>query len=217
MESSSSHQPPTERDALQARLDALASRRAATPPTRATSASTKDRPASRPKRRHAAKGARAAALSLSLVSTGGLATLFAATSAHAGTQLQGASIASAPQTSSAPQASGTASATGASAPAARPAVVDGGVFHNKWGDVQVEATFSDGQLVDVTTLQTPYRDGRSVSINGRAAPQLNAEALAAQNANVDTVSGATYTSNDYRRSLQSAIDTARSAGVTSIA
>jgi uncharacterized protein with FMN-binding domain len=145
-----------------------------------------------------------------------LATLFAATSAHAGTQLQGASIASGPQTTSAPAAGGAASASAAST-AARPAVVDGGVFHNRWGDVQVEATFSGGKLIDVTTLQTPYRDGRSVSINGRAAPQLNAEALAAQSANVDTVSGATYTSTDYRRSLQSAIDTARSAGVTSIA
>ena len=100
------------------------------------------------------------------------------------------------------------------APAAN-TVVDGGVFHNKWGDVQVQATFAaDGTLLDVTTLQTPYRDGKSVRINDRAVPQLNAEALSAQSANVDTVSGATYTSNDYSRSLQSAIDAAALAGIT---
>lgn len=216
MATSSSHQPPTERDALQARLDALASRRAAAAPPQPTGGAA-PRPASRPKRRHAAKGARAAALTLSLASTGGLATLFAATSAHAGTQVQGASIAAGPQSTSAPQGRSTA-ATGAAATSGQPVVVDGGVFHNRFGDVQVEATFSaDGQLVDVTTLQTPYRDGRSVSINGRAAPQLNAEALSAQSAEVDTVSGATYTSGDYRRSLQSAIDTARAAGVTTLA
>jgi uncharacterized protein with FMN-binding domain len=102
--------------------------------------------------------------------------------------------------------------------AATDAVVDGAVFHNKWGDVQVEATFApDGTLVDVTTLQTPYRDGKSVWINDQAVPQLNSEALTAQSAAVDTVSDATYTSNDYRRSLQSAIDTARAAELTAIA
>ena len=60
-------------------------------------------------------------------------------------------------------------------------------------------------------------DGKSVRINERAVPQLNSEALTAQSAEVDTVSGATYTSNDYRRSLQSAIDAARAAGLTAIA
>ena len=58
--------------------------------------------------------------------------------------------------------------------------------------------------------------GSSVRINDRAVPQLNSEALTAQSADVDTVSGATYTSNDYRRSLQSAIDAAKAAGLTAI-
>ena len=92
------------------------------------------------------------------------------------------------------------------------------MFHNKWGDVQVQATFAaDGSLVDVTTLQTPDRDGKSVRINDRAVPQLNTEALSTQSARVDTVSGATYTSTDYRNSLQSAIDAANAAGLTAIA
>lgn len=97
-------------------------------------------------------------------------------------------------------------------------VVQGGVFTNKWGDVQVQATFAaDGSLVDVITLETPWRDGKSVRINDRAVPVLNEEALTIQSANVDTISGATYTSNDYRRSLQSAIDVAREAGLTTLA
>ena len=99
--------------------------------------------------------------------------------------------------------------TQAPAAQAQSVVVQGGVFHNKWGDVQVQATFApDGSLVDVVTLQTPSRDGKSVRINDRAAPQLNAEALSVQSADVHTVSGATYTSQAYLQSLQSAIDRA---------
>ena len=85
--------------------------------------------------------------------------------------------------------------------------VDGAVFSNKWGEVQVEVTFAaDGSLADVTPLQTPYRDGKSVRINERAVPRLNSEALSVQSATVDTVSGATYTSEAYAESVQSAID-----------
>ena len=114
-------------------------------------------------------------------------------------------------------------ATSAPATTAAPAntgattVVDGAVFQNKWGDVQVEVTFAaDGSIAEVTTLKTPYVDNKSVRINQRAVPQLNSEALTVQSADVDTVSGATYTSNDYRRSLQSAIDAANAAGITTI-
>jgi len=114
-------------------------------------------------------------------------------------------------------------ATSAPATTAAPAntgattVVDGAVFQNKWGDVQVEVTFAaDGTIAEVTTLKTPYVDNKSVRINQRAVPRLNSEALTVQNADVDTVSGATYTSNDYRRSLQSAIDAANAAGITTI-
>ena len=45
-----------------------------------------------------------------------------------------------------------------------------------------------------------------------AAPTLRREALAAQSAKIDTVSGATYTSEGYRQSLQAAIDAAHAAG-----
>ncbi len=92
------------------------------------------------------------------------------------------------------------------------------MYSSKWGNVQVQATFAaDGSLVDVVTLETPYLDEKSVSINNRAVPTLISESLTSQSADVDTVSGATYTSEDYSQSLQSAIDAAREAGLTSLA
>ena len=214
--------PPTEHDALQARLDALNSRRhPAAPPTGPPAALPPNRTGTRSGRRHAAKGARAAALGLSLASTGALGALFALTNGQpaAANQIEAASI-----VAGAPASTPPVPATAAPTPKTQPppvlatsTVVDGGVFNNKWGDVQVEATFgADGTLLDVSALQTPDRDSKSVRINDGAVPQLNSEALTAQSAQVDTVSGATYTSDDYRRSLQSAIDVAKSAGLTAI-
>jgi uncharacterized protein with FMN-binding domain len=63
----------------------------------------------------------------------------------------------------------------------------------------------------VSVLRYPDGDRKSVSINNRALPRLIKETATAQSAEVDTVSGATYTSGSYRQSLQSAIDQARSA------
>ena len=226
------------RDAVrEQRIAALAARRdpAATHPTTAPPAAGTP---GRTKRRHAARGARAVSLGLSLASTGGLAAFFAMSNGQAGTQLQTATIVAAPvagatSATTTPAVSptmapsptvvalavpGAAVTTTPTTVAVANTIVQGGVFHNRWGDVQVQATFAaDGTLVDVVTLQTPDRDGKSVRINDRAVPQLNTEALTSQTAQVDTVSGATYTSTDYRNSLQSAIDAARAAGLTAIA
>ena len=68
-------------------------------------------------------------------------------------------------------------------------------------------------MVTVAVEQSPDSDGKSVRINQRALPLLQSEALSAQSAKVDTVSGATYTSAAYAKSLQAAIDEARAAGV----
>ena len=80
--------------------------------------------------------------------------------------------------------------------------------HTRFGDVQVQITVQDGILSDVTALQLTDQDSRSVSISNRAAPILRQEVLSAQSANVHSVSGATYTSNAYLTSLQSALDQA---------
>ncbi len=225
-------------DALQARLASLASKRNATPassapPVQATAQATgRTTTRTTTRRRHPAKHSRTAALALSFVTTGGLGYLLAATdpgvsaapASQAGIVTATATaptVTAAATTSStiavAPTADTTASTTSTTAApvvVADPIVVNGETFTNKWGPVQVQATFAaDGTLTAVDTLQTPTADGKSIRINDSAVPRLNSSALTAQNANVDTVSGATYTSNGYRQSLQSAIDIAVANGI----
>lgn len=79
--------------------------------------------------------------------------------------------------------------------------------YTEWGDVQVEATISDGRLVDVVVLQAPS-DRKSTTINDGAVPILEAQAVDLQSADLDIVSGATYTSGTYADSLQAALDQA---------
>lgn len=101
---------------------------------------------------------------------------------------------------------------------AGPTTIDGQVIYNPFGAVQVEATFgADGSITDVKVLQAPNSNRLSVRINNYAVPVLNQEALSAQSAHINGVSGATYTSYGYERSLQSAIDSARAEAVTTLA
>ncbi|GAA3876940.1 FMN-binding protein [Streptomyces sp. NPDC003328] len=90
-------------------------------------------------------------------------------------------------------ATGTKTVTGDSAP-------------TRYGPVQVRITVRNGKLTDVTAVTYPQENPRDQEINGYAVPQLRREALAAQSADIDVVSGATYTSQGYQQSLQSALD-----------
>ncbi|TFB81263.1 FMN-binding protein [Cryobacterium flavum] len=74
--------------------------------------------------------------------------------------------------------------------------------------MQVSVTIANGAITEVTPLQLTNRGGRSVAISNQAAPILRSEVLAAQSASVQNVSGATYTTQGYLRSLQSALDMA---------
>ncbi|MFF4802007.1 FMN-binding protein [Streptomyces sp. NPDC001351] len=87
--------------------------------------------------------------------------------------------------------------------------VTGDTVQTQWGPVQVRVTIKGGKLTDVTAVQYPTDNPRDQQINSYALPRLRSEALQAQSANIDTVSGATYTSGGYRQSLQSALDSAR--------
>lgn len=78
----------------------------------------------------------------------------------------------------------------------------------RFGDVQVQITVADGQITAITPLQLTDRDRRSMQISNQAAPILRDEVLSAQSANVRMVAGATYTSEGYLTSIQSAIDQA---------
>jgi uncharacterized protein with FMN-binding domain len=90
----------------------------------------------------------------------------------------------------------------------RPATitVNGPAEHTRYGPVQVQVTISGKRITDVKTLQHPSGDDRSIQIAADALPQLRSETLAAQSAQIDTVGGATYTSEGYQRSLQGALD-----------
>jgi uncharacterized protein with FMN-binding domain len=72
-----------------------------------------------------------------------------------------------------------------------------------YGDVQVQITVANGKITAANDVQQP-----SDSIGSNAVSQLNSEVLTAQSANIQAVSGATYTSNGYIQSLQSAVDQA---------
>jgi uncharacterized protein with FMN-binding domain len=113
--------------------------------------------------------------------------------------------------SSTAQAAGPTSAptksTGSGTDSAAAATIDGPVVDTRYGAVQVEIVVSGGQLKDVVALQLPT--GRhSGQISTAVAPILRQEALQAKSAAIDTVSGATYTSEGYAQSLQAALDQA---------
>ncbi|WP_433245475.1 FMN-binding protein [Actinomadura nitritigenes] len=84
----------------------------------------------------------------------------------------------------------------------------GDTIDTRWGPVQVEITMAQGRLTAVKVLQSPSENPRDQEINSFAVPQLTQEALKAGSAHIDAVSGATYTSEGYIQSLQSALDAA---------
>lgn len=85
---------------------------------------------------------------------------------------------------------------------------DGAVINTRYGAQQVQVVISSGQISDVIVLQTQTADRKSEQISSRANPILREEVLSAQSAQVANVSGATYTSQSYMQSLQSALDAA---------
>lgn len=110
-------------------------------------------------------------------------------------------------------------ATAAPAPSAAPAAGSGGTalrngtvtgqaVQTRFGPVQVQVIISAGKITDITALQLPNDRQRSAEISQIVEPMLKSEALSAQSAQIDLVSGATYTSDGYAQSLQSALDQA---------
>jgi uncharacterized protein with FMN-binding domain len=107
----------------------------------------------------------------------------------------------------------TPSTTRAPSPAPTPTVktVDGDDVSTQYGEVQVQVTVRSGRITDVKGLLLPNDRPRSVEISQQAEPILRTEALQAQSAQIDIVSGASFTSEGYAQSLQSALDRARGA------
>ncbi len=86
--------------------------------------------------------------------------------------------------------------------------VAGDAVDTRYGPVQVQITVANGKITAADVLQVPKQSRNDQMINSRAVPILDAEAVSAQSAKVDAVSGATVTSDGYAESLQSAIDKA---------
>jgi uncharacterized protein with FMN-binding domain len=109
---------------------------------------------------------------------------------------------------SAPSASASPSASAGSASSGGTKTVTGAEAQTRFGPVQVQITVSGGTVTSVNAVEYPQNDPRDVQINSFAIPQLDQEATAAKSSSIDTVSGATYTSQGYVESLQSALDQA---------
>ncbi len=84
--------------------------------------------------------------------------------------------------------------------------VTGDSVDTRWGPVQVKITVTNGKITSAQAVEYPENNPRDEQINSFAIPQLQQETLAASSANIDMVSGATYTSQGYIGSLQSALD-----------
>ncbi len=149
-----------------------------------------------------------------LVATLGALGLLASFHTTAGTSTRSAGAAkkgTTPPTTTAPPPQGTTPTTGAPPPPTTNTgnqTVEGDAISTKYGDVQVRVIVSGGRLVDVQAVQLPSDRARSQGISSDAGPLLRNEALRAQSARINTVSGATYTSDGYAQSLQSALDRA---------
>jgi uncharacterized protein with FMN-binding domain len=112
-------------------------------------------------------------------------------------------------TTGAPPDPSTASGSHAATRKTRsPSSYIGAAEHTRYGIVQVKITVSGKKITNVGFVQLTAFDGRSQQINSGAAPILLRETLEAQSANINSVSGASYTSQGYAQSLQSALDKA---------
>jgi uncharacterized protein with FMN-binding domain len=84
--------------------------------------------------------------------------------------------------------------------------ITGNVADTAYGPVQVQLVLKSTRIVKVNILEQPSSTEHDLQIGQLAFPRLIGETIAAQSARIDTVSGATYTSGGYIKSLQSALD-----------
>ncbi len=84
----------------------------------------------------------------------------------------------------------------------------GSSVSNPFGSVQVQLVVSGGKITDVKALHYPTAHAQSAYISSIVVPELRTEVLQAQSARINLISGATYTSEGYAQSVQSALDLA---------
>jgi uncharacterized protein with FMN-binding domain len=123
---------------------------------------------------------------------GALANVPSTPTPDAGSPSPSPSASSPPSPTPSPRAATNGSFTGADVP-------------NRFGDVQVRVVITDGRITDVQALVLPTDRAQSAYISQVAGPMLRTEALQAQSAKIDIIGGATYTSESYAQSLESAL------------
>ncbi|MGO4361568.1 FMN-binding protein [Terrabacter sp. RAF57] len=112
-------------------------------------------------------------------------------------------------TSSGSSSSGSSSgSSGSTSTSSAAKTYAGDAVMTRYGNVQVQITVTSGKITAAEVLQVPWNDRHDQMINSAAVPVYNQEAVSAQSAQIDVVSGATYTWDGYTQSLQSAIDQA---------
>jgi uncharacterized protein with FMN-binding domain len=134
-------------------------------------------------------------------STGGTAVATAAAPVPATTATTEPATGATPAPSSS-----SAGADPGSEPASK--TYEGSVAQTRWGPVQVAITVANGKVTEVSVPVYPNGNGRDQEINAYALPILQQETISAQSADIDTVSGATVTTDGYKESLQAALDAA---------
>jgi len=112
----------------------------------------------------------------------------------------------APSTPTTPTTPNASSPPATTTPSGATRSVTGAVTSYAYGQLSVTVTERGARITDVEMASLNETDSRSVDIDDQAIPQLRQEVLSAQSAHIDGVSGATFTSQAYVQSLQSALD-----------
>lgn len=107
------------------------------------------------------------------------------------------------------QTTAAASSSSGNPPAYKDGSYTGPVEDAFYGNVQVQVSIANGKISSVQFLQHPSDNLHSVAVNDVAMPNLQQEAIQAQSASVDIVSGATATSQAFIQSLQAALNQAK--------
>lgn len=103
------------------------------------------------------------------------------------------------------QSSSSTSSTTTSSTTYKDGTYTGKATTTQWGDVQVQTTIKNGKITAVNVLEYPNDNGHDKEINSQALPVYKAEAIKAQSAKIDSVSGASETYKGFTGSLQDAL------------
>ncbi|HEY0373161.1 MAG TPA: FMN-binding protein [Amnibacterium sp.] len=144
--------------------------------------------------------------SLTGTSSAGSGSSDSSTSSGSSSSASSSSAAASPSSSA--SAGSSAGSSGSSSAKAISTTATGALETDRYGNTQVKVTISNGRITTITVLAYNDGDPRSAQISQQAIPLLRQEVLSKQSAAVNAVSGATYTSNAYEASLQSALDKA---------